>query len=83
MVPPVRERRGPALLLSATLASLLLTVIAGYMTRLSLIEASWWVTHTDEVKLAITECQRALDHGNTEALRAGEAHIEWLTVTAA
>jgi len=79
MGPSVPERRGPALLLSATLASLFLTVIAGYMTRLSLIEASWWVTHTDDVKLAITECQRALDRGNTEALKAGEAHVEWLT----
>jgi hypothetical protein len=51
-----------ALLLAATLASLIATIISGYVTRLSLIEATWWVTHTGEVKLAIAECERALDH---------------------
>jgi diguanylate cyclase (GGDEF)-like protein len=67
-------------LLSATLASLVLTIVGGYLTRLSLSEASFWVTHTDEVKLAIAECQRALDRGNLEALKASERKVERLTV---
>jgi len=67
-------------LLSATLASLVLTIVGGYLTRLSLSEASFWVTHTDEVKLAIAECQRALDRGNLEALKASEKKVARLTV---
>jgi len=73
--------RGPAsLLLAATLASLIVTIVAGYFTRLSLIEASGWVTHTDGVKLAIAECERALDHGVAEALRPALGKVERLTV---
>jgi len=67
-------------LLSATLASLVLTIVGGCLTRLSLGEASFWVTHTDEVKLAIAECQRALDRGNFETLKASERKVERLTV---
>ena len=74
------QRSGSVLLLAATLASLVVTITAGYLTRLSLIEASWWVTHTDEVKLAVTECQRAADHRNVEALRSSEAKVERLTL---
>jgi diguanylate cyclase (GGDEF)-like protein len=69
-----------ALLLAATLASLIATIVAGYLTRLSLIEATWWVTHTDEVKLAIGECERALDHDDVDALASTEAKVERLTV---
>jgi diguanylate cyclase (GGDEF)-like protein len=79
---PARTRaRGLAsLLLAATLASLIVTIAAGYVTRLSLIKASGWVTHTDEVKLAIAECERALDHGDADALRRADGKVERLTV---
>ena len=76
-----RSRRGWAsLLLAATLGSLLLTIGAGYRTRLSLSEASWWVTHTDEVKLAIAACDRALDHGDMRTLAESEAKVARLTI---
>jgi hypothetical protein len=68
------------LLLAATLASLVVTVVAGYLTRLSLVEATWWVTHSDEVKLAIDECERALDHDDAGALRSAVAKVDRLTV---
>jgi diguanylate cyclase (GGDEF)-like protein len=75
-----RTRQAALLLLAATLASLFVTIAAGYVTRLSLVEATWWVTHTDEVKLAIADCDRALYHGDVEALRNGEGKVERLTV---
>ena len=75
-----RSRGLASLLLTATLASLIVTIVAGYLTRLSLIEASTWVTHTDEVKLAIAECERALDHGDALALQTAEGKVERLTV---
>ncbi|HTB72503.1 MAG TPA: diguanylate cyclase [Polyangiaceae bacterium] len=74
------EGRGTVLLLMATLASLVVTIVAGYLTRLSLIETTWWVTHTEEVKLSIAKCEHALDHGDAEALRRGEATVADLTV---
>jgi PAS domain-containing protein len=74
------RRRGSLLLLAATLASLILTIAAGYVTRLSLVEASWWVTHTDEVKLAIADCERALDHGDSVPLSLSMANVQRLTV---
>ena len=79
---PARTRsRGPAtLLLAATVASLIVSVVAGYLTRLSLVESTRWVTHSSEVKLAIAECDRALYHGDAEALGAAEAKVERLTV---
>ena len=73
-------RRKPWLLLVATLASLLSTILAGYLTLSPLIDASLWITHTDEVKLAIADCQRALDRGDPEALRAGLARVERITL---
>ncbi len=36
--------------------SLTFTIAGGYMARLSLVETTRWVTHTDEVKLAIDRC---------------------------
>jgi diguanylate cyclase (GGDEF)-like protein len=75
-----RKRGIAALLLAATLASLVATIASGYLTRLSLIEATWWVTHTEEVKLAIDECERALDHDDAEALKSAEAKVQRLTV---
>src|SRR5580704_14636653 len=67
-------------LLAATLASLIATIVSGYLTRLSLVEATSWVTHTDEVKLAIAECERALDRDEADALKSAEAKVERLTV---
>jgi diguanylate cyclase (GGDEF)-like protein len=75
-----RRQGVAALLVAATLASLIATVVSGYFARLSLIEATWWVTHTDEVKLAIDECERALDHDDVEALASTEAKVALLTV---
>jgi hypothetical protein len=74
------RRQTRVLLVAATFASLVITVAAGYLTRLSLVEAAWWVTHTDEVKLALAGCQRALDHGDDGALRKEEDEVERLTV---
>jgi hypothetical protein len=75
------RRRGVAtLLLAATLASLVATIVSGYLTRLSVIEAAWWVTHTDEVKLAIAECERALDRDDIGAVKIGTAKVKRLTV---
>ncbi len=64
----------------ATGLSLVVTILAGYSTRLSLVEAAAWVTHTDEVKLAIAGCQRALDHGDDELLRRSLTQVRRLTV---
>jgi diguanylate cyclase (GGDEF)-like protein len=74
--PPYRRA---TLLLSATVASLVLTLAAGYRTRLALADASAWVAHTDQVKLAITDAERALDHGDFVALRSHEAALRVLT----
>ncbi len=71
--------RSATLLLLATMASLILTLVAGYRTRLSLIEASAWVTHTDQVKLAISNAERALDHGDFATLRSDEAAVGVIT----
>src|ERR1700677_1339443 len=75
---PLLYRRA-TLLLVATVASLILTLAAGYRTRLSLVEAGAWVTHTDEVKLAIAGAERALDHGDFATVRADEAAVAALT----
>jgi diguanylate cyclase (GGDEF)-like protein len=42
-------------LLAATVVSLVVTVLAGYLTRLAIVEATAWVTHTADVKLALAE----------------------------
>jgi diguanylate cyclase (GGDEF)-like protein len=75
-----RKRGTTALLLAATLASLIATIVSGYLTRLSLIETTWWATHTDEVKLAIAECERALLRDDAKTLKSAEAKVERLTV---
>ncbi len=75
-----RERGLVTLLLAATLVSLVATIVSGYLTRLALVEAAWWVTHTDEVKLAIAECERALDRNDAGALERGEAKVKRLTL---
>lgn len=57
------RRQAPTLLLAATLAtlaSLAATIAAGYLTRVSLVEATAWVTHTDDVKFAVADCKLAL-----------------------
>lgn len=68
------------MLLAATLASLGVTIVAGYLTRLSLVDASAWVTHTDEVKLALDECEFALVRNDDEALKKAEAKVDHLTI---
>jgi diguanylate cyclase (GGDEF)-like protein len=73
-------RRGSLLLLAATLASLLGTMVAGYLTRLALVDADAWVRHTDEVKLAIDDCELAFVRGDAQELRRAEAHVEQLTL---
>jgi diguanylate cyclase (GGDEF)-like protein len=67
-------------LLAATLASLVLTILAGYLTRVSLVEATAWVTHTDDVKLAIDDCKIALARGDVDALRRSVDLFGRLTV---
>jgi diguanylate cyclase (GGDEF)-like protein len=82
MGPPARASRRPGapLLLAATIASLIVTIVGGYLTRLSLVETSWWVTHTDEVKLAINDCEFSLLRNDREALRRDEDRVKRLTV---
>jgi diguanylate cyclase (GGDEF)-like protein len=61
------------------LASVAATVVAGYLTRRSAVAADAWVTHTDEVKIAIDECELALVRGDWDALGEVEAKVERLT----
>ena len=68
------------LLLAATLACLVMTIVAGYLTRLSLIEANAWVTHTDEVKLAIADGELARLRGNADAQRKAQENVGRLTI---
>jgi diguanylate cyclase (GGDEF)-like protein len=57
-----------------------MTIVAGYLTRLSLVEANAWVTHTDEVKLAIADGELALLRGNADAQQKAEANVGRLTI---
>lgn len=65
---------------AVTIGCLVVTIVAGYRTQLSLVESSRWVTHTVEVKLAIADCELALLRGDADALRRTEAKVERLTV---
>ena len=67
-------------LLAATLVSLTVTFVAGYLTHLSLIEAVGWIDHTNEVKLAIDDCQFALTRADVEGLKQATANVGRLTV---
>lgn len=67
-------------LLTATVLCLAATIIAGYLTRRRVVEADAWVAHTDEVKLAIAECDVALARDNAPRLRAAEGTVQRLTV---
>jgi diguanylate cyclase (GGDEF)-like protein len=67
-------------LLAATIASLATTFAAGYVTRSSLIAAGEWIAHTNEVKLAINECQLALGRNDLAGLRTARGRVEHLTL---
>lgn len=75
-----RLPRSPWVLLMATVASLAVTFAAGFRTRLSLVEASAWVTHTSDVKLAVEDCLVALGRNDVDGLRAAETKVERLTL---
>lgn len=78
--PAAGARTRGALLLGATLACIALMVVAGFLTRLSLLRASAWVAHSDQVKLALAACDVALARGDTTALRQAEDRVEKLAV---
>jgi diguanylate cyclase (GGDEF)-like protein/PAS domain S-box-containing protein len=75
-------------LLGATVVFLMITIVAGYLTRLSLARRATWVEHTDEVALAIDDCRLYLqevvedpsDAGAVEGLKRGEERVRELTV---
>jgi diguanylate cyclase (GGDEF)-like protein len=71
--------RRVAVLVTATVVSLAVTFLGGYLTRLSIIETSAWVAHTHEVKVAIDECQLALGRDDGAALARAEDRIDTLT----
>jgi hypothetical protein len=74
-----RYQRGGALLV-ATIACLLVTIAAGYRTRLAIGETGSWVAHTHEVKVAIVDCELALLRDDGAALSLAEANVARLTV---
>jgi signal transduction histidine kinase/ActR/RegA family two-component response regulator len=53
--------------------------VVGYTARSSLIDASWWIGHTDEVKLAIVRGELDVARGDRTALKADEAKLASLT----
>jgi diguanylate cyclase (GGDEF)-like protein len=67
-------------LLAATIACLAGTIGLGYLTRLRLVEKDSWVAHTEEVKLAIADCELALARGDIARMRGAEATVQGLTV---
>ena len=72
-------RRSTRLLLAATLASLLVTLFAGYGARISLVDANDWIRHTDEVKLALGQCKLAVAMQDLQALQDAETRLRSLT----
>ncbi len=72
--------RRSAALLAATVGCLAVTIVAGYVTRLRLVEEDTWVTHTQEVELTIADAEISVERGDRGMLLASEATIQSLTV---
>lgn len=70
----------PTGLFVAAFVSLIGTAAASYAAREELIEANWWVTHTDEVRLAVADGKLAIAQNDLGAVRAAEWEIERLTI---
>jgi len=75
----IGDSRRNAALLAATVVCLAATIIAGYLTRQRIVEKGAWVAHTDEVKLAIAECELALARDDDAKLLAAEGTVKQLT----
>jgi PAS domain S-box-containing protein len=76
----MRPRSPTLLLIGATLASLVITICAGYAAHLSWVDASDCARHSYEVKLAIDQCKLAIAHHDVAALQGAEAKVKSLTV---
>jgi len=79
-IRPFGDSRSKPILLAATLVCLLAALVEGYQTRRRVADASAWVTHTQEVELAIVACELALARGDSAALAAAEAAVGRLTL---
>ncbi|MGH7294936.1 MAG: PAS domain-containing protein, partial [Polyangiaceae bacterium] len=83
----VRTKSSMVALLGTTVVFLAITIVAGYLTRLSLVRKTAWVERSDEVALAIDDCRLYLhevvedpaDAGAADRLRRAEEQVRQLT----